>query len=47
MPSSPKLPTRLPRQRRLLPLLLADCTPPARIATLTYADFRDEAARGT
>lgn len=29
------------RQRRLLPLLLKPCTPPQRIAMLTYADFTD------
>lgn len=33
------------RRRRLLPLLLETCSPPPRIAMLTYADFRDEARR--
>jgi hypothetical protein len=32
------------RRRRLLPLLLQTCTPPSRIAMLTYADFRDPAS---
>lgn len=30
------------RQRQLLPLLLQRCQPPRRIASLTYADFRNE-----
>jgi hypothetical protein len=33
------------RRRKLLPLLLEPCKPPARIGTLTYADFADPAHR--
>jgi TIR domain len=33
------------RRRKLLPLLLRPCTPPARIATLTHADFSDPATQ--
>lgn len=33
------------RRRKLLPIMLEQCKPPARIAMLTYADFRDSQRR--
>ena len=33
------------RKRKVIPLMLAPCQPPARIAMLTYADFTDPATR--